>query len=74
MSRPGEGSGTSRVSGRIRMEPHMLNAGEARQILFMWNDIEFTGSVSGTSQGRLKSSGDLPHASVAGVFLPFQAG
>lgn len=52
----------------------MLNDGEAREILFIWNDTEFTGSVSGTSQGRLKRSGDLPLASVAGVFLPSQAG
>lgn len=55
------------------MEPHMLNDGEARTILFMWNDIGFTGSVSAMSQGRLTRPGDLPHASVAGVFLPPQA-
>lgn len=63
MSRPGEGNGTSTVTGRICMEAHMLNDVETRKILFIWNDVEFTGSVSGKSQGRLKRSGDLPHAS-----------
>lgn len=74
MSRPGEGNGTSTVTGRICMEAHMLNDVETRKILFIWNDVEFTGSVSGKSQGRLKRSGDLPHASGAGDFFPCQAG
>lgn len=48
-SRPEEGGGSSTASGRVYMDPHMLNELETRKMLFSWDGIELTGSVSGKS-------------------------
>lgn len=36
------------------MEPQILTDVETREIFFIWDGIEFTGSVPGKSQGGLR--------------------
>lgn len=72
VSRPVEGEGTSTSSGRVGMDPHMLNEVETRRMLFSWNGSEVTGSVSAKSW--FQGSGGIPHASVAGFCFPCPTG
>lgn len=47
------------------METHILTDVKTREILFIWNGMEFIGSVPGKSQGKFKGSGDLSRVLIA---------